>query len=223
MRRARLLACVVLAACNGSSEPEPFTALPTSELALGATIRSNGAVTQIEASLFKADLHPVTLAAPDRLLVALGSLEAELVPFQGHHLGQVAASGTDAAVILERAGGERITSHVTLPPLFVLSGPPDPLDVSQPVVITWESDPGDFHTRVEVDSDCFSTIFGDFDADPGTFAFTVPPLSHPADATGCDITVEVTRSLAADMPASGLAPGAKSNTSQIRTLVLPLP
>ncbi|APR83600.1 Hypothetical protein A7982_08949 [Minicystis rosea] len=214
MRRACLLGCVVLAACTGSSEPEPSSELPASELVLGATIRSNGAVTQIEASLFAADNHSIVLAAPDRLLIALGSLESELVPLEARHVGQVATTGTDAAVILERADGERITSHVILPPPFVLIPPSDPVDTSQPVIVTWTPDPGGFTTHARVD--CSESIFGNFDTDPGKISFDVP-------STDCDLTVEVTRSLEADMPKTALAPGGKSRTEQVRTLVLPFP
>ncbi|MFT3773522.1 MAG: hypothetical protein QM820_49735 [Minicystis sp.] len=217
MRHAYLPA-FLLAACGGTSEPTPSTDLATSELALSATVRSNGNIAQAQASLSEADYSAVLLRAPDRLLLAAGGVETPFVSIPSGYVGQLATTETDFAVIVERAGGVRIKSALSLPPPFVLIPPPPPVSLSQPMTFTWDLDPGDFQTSIRVTSPCFAPIQRGLTMDTGGYTLQPADLAIVAGVTTCDVEVEVTRSSQSGTIAVELAPAGSMSASQIRTI-----
>lgn len=205
--------------CGGESAPPTTESVALDLLNLTADVKSNGSVILASVKLFDAEYQSVTVAGGDRLLLTAGGVEEEMVPFDGDYIEQIATSATDCAIVLARGDGARITSEFPLPPPFALYAPADPASLSAPFTFTWDADPGEHETRIEVSSPCFSLIQRSLTGDPGTY--TIQPadlaLSTASYAGTCDVDVVVTRLWARGVIAAELSPSDPVFTSQVRT------
>lgn len=220
MRFVVLIGCAALCGCSSSSGPKLSADLDTSEIRLTPSLVSNGAVTQVTVSLSDIDHAAVTLSGADRLLLTASGEEATLVAVSGRYVGQLETPAPSSALVLEREGGERITSAIPLPPPFVLSPPADPVSLSQPFTFTWTADAGDFETRISVQSTCFGAIQRTLASDSGQYTIQPADLTTLSPGGGtCDVHVEVSRSWQHGVLAPALVPPEYPPWSaQIRTI-----
>jgi hypothetical protein len=222
MRRGGVLACVLaLGGCAGDPVPTLSADLATGALVLHATLDSNGHTALVQASAETADYHGVTLSGADRLLLASPDAEVALVALQGGYPGQLDTTSTDLSLLLERAGGARFAIGLPLPPPFAVVAPSPPVSLAAPFTLTWNADPGDFQTLLDVTSDCFAGVTRTLATDPGAYTLQPADLAITPGLTSCTVAVEVTRKRQGGHAAPELLDAGPFTTTQTRSLDFP--
>jgi hypothetical protein len=230
MRTCALPLFLFACGCSSSpAEPTPSGGVLAGQIELLINARGNGAVAQL---FVKPNEHGgpyLEIAGGDQLLFAEdGGLDVPLVrdtnPWDGigeTYDGQAETAGVNFTVTLARAGGERYSSALALPPAFALTVPQVPAPRSQDIPVVWDNLGTGYGVAITISGPCISTLSRQLEQDTGTYTIQPADLFVSAGTADCDLEVEIDRSNAAVSYAPELSPPTwQPALEQIRTAII---
>jgi hypothetical protein len=233
---AALAALVAGSGCSPSPPTPPVASgsLPLSDIVITLLARSNGDVAQFIVNLTGGDQSDVVLGGGDALAVTgPGGVQEALVAFPGGsgdqaptvsagvfgsgYVAEIQTAATDFQLVFQHAGAA-VTSPITLPPAFALTGPAAQVSRAAPIQIAWDEAPPPVATSVAVIGGCLaSPIQRSLSPDPGALALQPGDLFVDASTAQCTVAFEVSHTTTASL-AGGLYVTSSATFAQIRTI-----